>query len=89
MNVTLYKYSCPRWYGTYSGLKNISTDTELSDDTLTNNLTEIENNNTGSKTCKIDLLQKYELTIKNVHNYQGITTIPIQNIKDYNLEKDE
>lgn len=87
MNVILYKFSCARWYGTHTGLKNISTDSELSDDKLTNTLTKIENNNTGSKTCKIDLLQKYELAIKNVHNYQGLTTIPINNIKDYNLEK--
>lgn len=87
MNVILYKYSCPRWYGNLSGLKNISIDKELSDDTLTSNLTKIENINTGSKTCKIDLIQKYELIINNVHNYQGISTIPVHNIKDFNLDK--
>ena len=89
MDVILYKYDCPRWYGILSGIKNISTENDISDEVLTANLTQIENNNTGSKSCKIDLLQKYELTIKNVHNYQGITTIPINNIKDYSLEKKE
>jgi len=87
MNVILYKYSCPRWYGNLSGLKNISIDKELNDETLTDNLTKIENINTGSKTCKIDLIQKYELIINNVLNYQGINTIPVNNIKDFNLDK--
>tara|TARA_B110000211_G_C13948777_1_gene495141 strand:- start:276 stop:548 length:273 start_codon:yes stop_codon:yes gene_type:complete len=87
MNVILYKYSCPRWYGNLSGLKNISIDKELNDETLTDSLTKIENINTGSKTCKIDLIQKYELIINNVLNYQGINTIPVNNIKDFNLDK--
>ena len=89
MNVILYKYSCPRWYGTLTGLKNISTDKDLDDYKLTNDITKIENINTGSKTCKIDLIQKYELIINNVHNYQGISTIPVNNINDFNLEKNE
>ena len=87
MEVYLYNYSCPRWYGNLSGLKNISIDKELNDETLTDSLTKIENINTGSKTCKIDLIQKYELIINNVLNYQGINTIPVNNIKDFNLDK--
>ena len=62
---------------------------EIIDFDLTNNLTEIENTTTGSKTCKIDLIQKYELIINNVHNYSGISTIPVHNIDDFNLEKDK
>ena len=89
MNVTLYKYSCPRWWGTLTGLKNVSTNKEISDVKLTNDLTKIENINTGSKSCKIDLIQKYELLINNVHNYSGLSTIPVNDLGDFNLEKYE
>lgn len=84
MNVILYKYSCPRWYGTYSGIKNISIGDGASDEEIKKQLTEIENKNSGSRSCGIDLLQKYELSINNIQNYSGITTIPINNIKDLN-----
>lgn len=87
MDVVLYKYTCPRWYANLTGIKNISnTEDDLDDEKLIHRLTKIENMKSGSKTCKIDLLQKYELTIKNVYNYRGITTIPVNDIKDYKLE---
>ena len=84
MNVILYKYSCPRWYGNINGIKNISIDNNSEADEIKKQLTEIENKNSGSKTCKIDLLQKYELSVKNIYNYSGITSIPINNIKNLN-----
>lgn len=81
MDFVLYKYSCPRWYGLHSGIKNIAI-SKTKDSDLIKNLESIENIASGSGACKIDLLQKYELTIKNVKNYAGITTIPVSVINN-------
>jgi hypothetical protein len=78
MDVILYRYSCPRWYGTVKGIRNISIENKEDSQELINNLENLENTYSGSKTCKIDLLQKYRLSITNVENYSGITTIPVK-----------
>ena len=78
MDVVLYRYSCPRWYSIISGVKNISIENNTDPDELIKTLETLENKNSGSKSCKIDLLQKYKLTITNVENYSGITTIPVK-----------
>ena len=85
MDFILYKYSCSRWYGLHAGIKNIAI-SKSTDSDLIKKLESIENIASGSTSCKIDLLQKYELTIKNVKNYAGITTIPVNVINNPIIE---
>ena len=88
MDVILYKYSCPRWFGTYNGIKNIAIDEDIKKGDLTKELEKIENRKTGSKTCKVELLQKYTLSIQNIENYAGIATIPV-NINNKAFEENK
>lgn len=76
MKVYLYEYSCPRWYGTYTGLRNLNIDTiTKSDDEIIKIAGDMENSKYGSKTCSISLIQKYQLHITNVKNYAALTCI--------------
>lgn len=88
MDFILYKYSCPRWYTTYSGVKNIKLQA-TNEKELVEKLTSIENSYYGSQSCKIDLLQKYELSIRNVKNYAGITTIPVNVVNNPIIENEK
>lgn len=87
MNVYLYKYSCPRWYGTHTGIKNIaSTHTNIDD--IVAETTQLENDKSGSVACKIDLLQKYELSIVNITNFAALTSIPMNVVDNTSLDRD-
>ena len=37
MDVYLYSYNCPRWYGTVSGLRNFTTDENTSKEEVVKN----------------------------------------------------
>ena len=76
MEVYLYNYSCPRWYGTYTGLRNLNIDVKgKTEEEVLHIAKKIENSNSGSDNCSISLIQKYKLHITNVKNYAALTCI--------------
>ena len=76
MNYTLYsyKYKCPRWYGYEKGVKNIFIK-NLDDSNIKEIATNEANEITGSKNCNIDLLNKFEISIKSIETYPSLTGI--------------
>ena len=76
MNFDLYsyKYTCPRWYGYEKGVKNIYIKKD-SDVNIKKLLFLEANKITGSKSCDISLLNKFEVSIKSVKTYPALTGI--------------
>ena len=82
----MYKYKCPRWWGNAIGVGNIYSPDGSSEKEVIKTATENSNQYTGSQTCDIYLLQQFELNIKLVKNYAGLTSIPTYVHKD-NINK--
>ena len=83
MNFTLYSYyyNCPRWYGNQKGFNNIfveSDEDEITAEKMAR--TEMEYK-TGSKTCDIKFLNKFDMVIKSSKTYSSLTGLDIQQIK--------
>ena len=75
MSIYLYKYNCPRWWGYSNGVSNIYSSKDNSEEEVIKKATKNSNKMTGSKSCDIYLLQQFELNIKLVKNYAGLTSI--------------
>ena len=83
MNFTLYSYyySCPRWYGNQKGFNNIFVESD-EDEITANKLAKTEMElKTGSKTCDIKLLNKFDMVIKSSKTYSSLTGLDIQKIR--------
>tara|TARA_B100001250_G_scaffold338800_1_gene305956 strand:+ start:1540 stop:1815 length:276 start_codon:yes stop_codon:yes gene_type:complete len=77
MEAYMYKYSCPgTWWGMYDGLRNVYSETELTDREALNLAKRDIKNTTGFKNCSATLLVKYKLSIESVKAYPDITKIP-------------
>jgi len=81
MNVYMYKYNCKRWYGDVTGLRNFHTHRDNNgkqhtDEDILKLVTEDAKKLSGSRTCDVDLLEKFYVTIKTEKNYAAITSIP-------------
>ena len=76
MNFDLYsyKYSCPRWYGTLEGVNNLYIKKNNEKD-VNKIATKEANRLSGSKTCSISLLNKFEVSIKSIETYPSLTGI--------------
>ena len=72
----MYKYSCPRWWGTLQGLRNMNADNGLDDKAVIEIAHADANKYTGSKNCDISLLQKFHVSITPIKNYAALTSIP-------------
>ena len=73
----MYKYTCPgQWWGTYEGLRNVYTNSQLSDDQAIKMAKEDIKKSSGYKDCGVTLLVKYKLSIESVKAYPDITKIP-------------
>ena len=84
MNFTLYSYyyNCPRWYGNQKGFNNIfveSDEDEITAEKMAR--TEMEYK-TGSKTCDIKFLNKFDMVINSSKTYSSLTGLDIQKIKE-------
>ena len=75
MSVYLYKYNCPRWWGYSTGVNNIYSSKENNEEEIIKKAIINSNKLTGSKSCDIYLLQQFELNIKLIKNYAGLTSI--------------
>ena len=77
MEAYMYKYSCPgSWWGMYNGLRNVYSESELTDREALNLAKQDIKNTTGFKNCSATLLVKYKLSIESVKAYPDITKIP-------------
>jgi len=84
MNFDLYsyKFSCPRWYGDVEGVNNIYVKKDTKKDIKKIAIKE-SNQLSGSKTCSISLLNKFEVSIKSIETYPSLTGIDLT--KNYDL----
>ena len=73
----MYKYNCPgQWWGTYDGLRNVYSESELTDNEANKLAKEDIKKTTGHKNCGVTLLVKYKLSIESIKAYPDITKIP-------------
>lgn len=70
----LYRFNCRRWWGTVSDLQlvHLTGDAELLPTLLTHAQAV-----SGSQTCNVELLQKFELSMKVVETYGSMATLPV------------
>jgi hypothetical protein len=73
MDFYMYKYSCPRWYGTENDIKHIVVPENTSESKVIYQAKNISNYLTGSKSCHIRLIQKYHMLIKPTKSYPSLT----------------
>ena len=76
MDIYMYKYACPRWWGTAKGLRNMNADPDLNEKDVLKVATHDANKFTGSKTCDVSLLQKFHVNITPIKNYAALASIP-------------
>jgi hypothetical protein len=75
-NIFLYKYTCSRWYGYHTGLKNLIVHSDTTDEEVINMAQSKANLDSGSKSCDIFLLQKFNAVIKPSQSYSDLASIP-------------
>ena len=77
-NLYSYKYNCPRWYGTLQGVKNLyinKKEKELSHEQVIKMAKNQSNTFSGSNSCSVTLLNKFDVSIKSVETYPSLTGI--------------
>ena len=73
----MYKYNCPgQLWGEYMGLRNVYTNSQLSDEEAISVAKDDIKKSSGLKDCGVTLLVKYKLSIEPVKTYVDITKIP-------------
>lgn len=85
----MYKATCPRWYGWHDNIRHIVVDKDTPEKDVTNTARKISNAITGSKTCDIQLLQKYHMVINAQKSYPALTGLRFHDNmcnKDINAE---
>jgi len=73
MDFYMYKAKCPRWYGNHDDIRHVVVDKNTSEETVVKVAQKISNAITGSKTCNIQLLQKYHMVINAEKSYPALT----------------
>ena len=76
MDIYMYKYACPRWWGTITGLRNMNAEYGLDEKEVIKIAKLDANKYTGSQSCDILLLQKFHVNITPIKNYAALTSIP-------------
>jgi hypothetical protein len=73
MDFYMYKSSCPRWYGVDKDIRHIVVPQKTIEKEVQEKARINSNYASGSKTCKIELLQKYFMSIEPKKSYVGLT----------------
>ena len=60
----MYKSSCPRWYGIENDIRHIVVAKDTTETNVKHQAKQMANAITGSKTCDIQLIQKYHMIIQ-------------------------
>ena len=69
----MYKSSCPRWYALQNDIRHIVVAKDTKEDDVKEQAKQTANTLTGSKTCNIQLIQKYHMIIQPKKSYAALT----------------
>jgi hypothetical protein len=70
-----YLYNCQRWYGTVTGVRNLAHNGIDAD--VIKTATEIAETLTGSQTCEVSLLQKFQMSVQLSQPYPALVQFPL------------
>ena len=70
-----YLYNCQRWYGTVTGVRNLAHNGIDAD--VIKTATEIAENLTGSQSCEVSLLQKFQMSVQLSQPYPALVQFPL------------
>ncbi len=73
MDFYMYKSSCPRWYATQNDIRHIVVAKDTKEEDVKEQAKQTANTLTGSKTCNIQLIQKYHMIIQPKKSYAALT----------------
>jgi len=73
MDFYMYKSSCPRWYGIQNDIRHIVVTKDTKEEDVKEQAKLTANGLTGSKTCNIQLIQKYHMIIQPKKSYAALT----------------
>jgi len=69
----MYKSSCPRWYALQNDIRHIVVAKDTKEEDVKEQAKQTANTLTGSKTCNIQLIQKYHMIIQPKKSYAALT----------------
>ena len=73
MDFYMYKSSCPRWYAIQNDIRHIVVAKDTKEEDVKEQAKQTANTLTGSKTCNIQLIQKYHMIIQPKKSYAALT----------------
>jgi|MGYP003964096549 hypothetical protein len=73
MDFYMYKSSCPRWWAIQNDIRHIVVTKDTKEDDVKEQAKLTANTLTGSKTCNIQLIQKYHMIIQPKKSYAALT----------------
>jgi hypothetical protein len=73
MDFYMYKSSCPRWYALQNDIRHIVVAKDTKEEEVKEQAKQTANTLTGSKTCNIQLIQKYHMIIQPKKSYAALT----------------
>ena len=77
-NLYSYKYNCPRWYGNVEGFQQIHVNKETNDNDAEQLAIKKANITSGSTSCNIHFLNKFDVAINSVETYPSLTGIDLK-----------
>ena len=87
MHGYLYHYKCSRWYGEQRGLKNIFVSDQSKENLDVVSLARQDaQKTTGSDTCDVQLLQKFDIVIRPIATYSSLVDEGLEGLS--HLQKD-
>ena len=89
MDFYMYKSMCPRWYGWHDNIRHVVVDKDTPEEEVIAVAKQISNHVTGSKTCGVQLLQKYHMIIEAQKSYPALTGLRFHDTmckRDVNIE---
>lgn len=69
-----YSYLCTRWYGSLSGVRNIYMEGDMAPEIAATKDAELIS---GSKTCDIQLLQRFRMVVSDVETFPAMAAQPL------------
>ena len=73
MDFYMYKSSCSRWWATQNDIRHIVVAKDTKEEDVKEQAKQTANTLTGSKTCDIQLIQKYHMIIQPKKSYAALT----------------
>jgi len=73
MDFYMYKSTCPRWWAIQNDIRHIVVTKDTKEEEVKEQAKQTANTLTGSKTCNIQLIQKYHMIIQPKKSYAALT----------------